>query len=331
MRTFRRMSSARAVVIDTDPGIDDAMAIAVALASPELDVVALTTTFGNHHVEVTTANAVRILDALGRPDIPVVAGAHRPLVRDGHGPATFVHGQDGLGDAGLPPASREVDPTLHAAVHIVELLRSRPGEITLVPIGPLTNLALALRLDPGIADLAAGVVAMGGAVRSPGNVTPVAEANIWNDPEAADIVLGADWPVTLLGLDVTRHLAADRAWLDSLASLDTPGARLVADTAPVYVDFHVSTEDFEGIHCHDVATIVQLIAPEHFHTEPLAVRVEARGLAAGQTIANTPGHIDPSWADRPAVEVALGVDGPAVLDLVRERLGRVPRTVDHRQ
>ena len=323
--------STRSIVIDTDPGIDDAMAIAVALASPELDVVALTTTFGNHHVEVTTANAVRILDVLGRPDIPVVAGAPRPLTREGHGPATSVHGQDGLGDVDLPPPSREVDTARHAASHIVDLLRSRPGEITLVPIGPLTNLALALRLDPGIAELAAGVVVMGGAVRSPGNVTPVAEANIWNDPEAADIVLGAAWPVTLLGLDVTRHLAADRTWLDSLAPIDTPGARLVADTAPVYVDFHLATEGFDGIHCHDVATIVHLLAPELLHTEPLAVRVVTGGLAAGQTVANAPGHLDPSWVDRPPVDVALGVDATEVLELVRDRLGRVPGTDDHRQ
>jgi purine nucleosidase len=318
----------RAVVIDTDPGIDDAMAIAVALASPELEVVALTTTFGNHELEVTTANAQRILDVLGRPDLPVVAGASRPLVRDGHGPATFVHGEDGLGDAGLPPPSRGPDAAIHAAVHIVELVRSRPGEITLVPIGPLTNLALAVRLDPGIADLVEGVVVMGGAVRTPGNVTPVAEANIWNDPEAADIVLGAPWPVTLLGLDVTRHLAADRSWLDAVGAIDSPAARLVADTAQVYVDFHIATESFDGIHCHDVATIVALLRPDLFRTESLAVRVATEGLAAGQTIANTPGHRDPEWSDRPAVDVGLGVDGPAVLDLVLERLAGVTGTHD---
>ena len=324
----------RAIVIDTDPGIDDAMAIAVALASPELEVVALTTTFGNHHVETTTANAQRVLDALGRPEVRVIPGAHRPLVRHGHAPATTVHGEDGLGDAGLPSPSRPPVAGVHAAVHLAELVRSRPGEITLVPIGPLTNLALALRLDPGIADLVAGVVVMGGAVRAPGNVTPVAEANIWNDPEAADIVLGASWPVTLLGLDVTRHLAADRSWLDGIGALDTPAARLVSDTAATYVDFHVATEGFDGIHCHDVATIVHLVRPDLVRTEPLAVRVVTTGLAAGQTIANVLGHRDPSWAERPAVEVALGVDGGAVLDLVRERLAVAPGTVpgtDHHQ
>lgn len=323
--------SPRAIVIDTDPGIDDAMAIAVAVASPELEVLALTTTFGNHDVDVTTANAQRVLDALGAPEIPVVAGAHRPLIREGHGPATVVHGEDGLGDIGLPPASRGPVEARHAAVHIIELLHERPGEITLVPVGPLTNLALALRLDPDIAELAAGVVVMGGAVACPGNVTPVAEANIWNDPEAADIVLGAAWPVTLLGLDVTRHLAADRAWLDAVGSIDTPAARLVADTAPVYVDFHRATEDFDGIHCHDVATIVQLVRPDLFHTEPLAVRVATDGLAVGQTIANTPGHRGPSWLDRPAVDVALGVDGPAVLAWVRDRLATVPSFDDHQE
>jgi inosine-uridine nucleoside N-ribohydrolase len=318
--------SPRAVVIDTDPGIDDAMAIAVALASPELEVLALTTTFGNHDLVTTTANAQRVLDAMGRPEIPVIAGAHRPLVRGGHQPATSVHGLDGLGDADLPPPSRPPVAGLHAAQRIVDLVRERPGEITLVPIGPLTNLALALHLDPGIADQVAGVVAMGGAVRVPGNVTPAAEANIWNDPEAADLVLGADWPVTLLGLDVTAQLAADRGMLDRIDALGTPGAHLVSVTAPAYVDFHRVVEGFDGIHCHDVATIAHLLRPDLVRTETMAVRVASTGLAAGQTLGSATRIHDPEWGDRPGVQVGVGVDGPQLLDLVLERLARVPGT-----
>ena len=321
----------RAIVIDTDPGIDDAMAIAVAMSSPELDVVALTTTFGNHDVEVTTANAQRILDLIGHPDVPVVAGAARPLVGESHGPATFVHGDDGLGDAGLPGPSRGPVAGAVAASHIVEVVRSRPHEITLVPIGPLTNLALALRLDPGIAELVEAVVVMGGAVATPGNVTPVAEANIWNDPEAADVVLGAGWPVTLLGLDVTHQLLADREWLDSLADVDTPAAHLVTATAPTYVEFHRVTDGLDGIHCHDVATIVHLLRPDLVRTRPMAVRVATEGLAAGQTIAAPVGHRDVRWGGRPAVDVGIEVDGPAVLDLVRARLATLPGSVHHRE
>jgi inosine-uridine nucleoside N-ribohydrolase len=319
------VTTPRPVVIDTDPGIDDAMAIAVALAAPELDVLALTTTFGNHDLPVTTANAQRILDTLGHPDIPVVPGADRPLLRPRHGPATSVHGDDGLGDAGYPPPSRPPADDHHAAVRIVEEVRARPGEVTVVPIGPLTNLALALRLEPRLVDLVAGVVVMGGAVRVPGNVTPSAEANIWNDPEAAEIVLGAGWPLTLIGLDVTHRVHADRAWLDDLATLDTPAARLVADTAPTYVHFHQVTDGLDGIHCHDAAAIVHLLRPDLFTTERMAVRVVTSGFAAGATVAAArTGVPDAEWEGRPRIDVALGVEADAVLAVVRDHLAAPP-------
>lgn len=311
----------RPVIIDTDPGIDDAMAIAVALAAPELDVLALTTTFGNHDLPVTTANAQRILDALGHPDVPVVPGADRPLLRPGHGPATVVHGDDALGDAGYPAPSRPPDTTQHAAVRIVEEVRRRPGEVTLVPIGPLTNVALALRLEPRLVDLVAGVVVMGGAARVPGNVTPTAEANIWNDPEAAEVVLGAGWPLTLVGLDVTHQVHADRAWIDGLDELDTPAARLVVDTAPTYVRFHQRTDGLDGIHCHDAAAVVHLLRPELFTTRPMAVRVVTEGFAAGTTVAaDRTGVPDAEWEARPRVDVALDVDAAGVLGTVRDLL-----------
>lgn len=315
------MTPARRVIIDTDPGIDDAMAIAAALAAPELDVIALTTVFGNHHVDVTTENACRILDHLGGPEIPVVRGAHRPLVRLGHTPATFVHGDDGLGDAGLPSAIRHPEPRRRAAEFLVDQVLRAPGEITIVALGPLTNLALALHLEPAIATAVARVVVMGGAFRSPGNVTPAAEANIWNDPHAADQVLGADWPLTAIGLDVTHQLHADREWLDRMGGIDTPAARLVTATAPVYVRFHQETDGLDGIHCHDVATIVALLRPDLFRVEPCRVRVALEGLAAGETILGTvaPGR-DPVWDRRPLVDVALDVDAPAAMAVVWDLL-----------
>lgn len=317
------MGSPRAIVLDTDPGIDDAMAIAVALASPEIEVLALTTVFGNHELDVTTGNARRILDHLGRDDVPVARGAAGPVAGSAHPPATFVHGHDGLGDCGYPPPSRPAEPGRTAAELIVDLARSRPGEITLVAIGPLTNLALARRIDPQIEDLVAGVVLMGGAVTVPGNVTPAAEANIWNDPTAADEVLGGRWPITLIGLDVTHQVHADRAWLSEVATVPTPAARLVADTAPTYVEFHRATDGVDGIHCHDAAAVVQLLRPDLFATRAMAVRVVTDGFAAGATVGtDRPVPADPSWAGRPTVDVAVGVDAPAVLGFVRERLGR---------
>ncbi|MBK5224545.1 MAG: nucleoside hydrolase [Acidimicrobiia bacterium] len=317
------MSAIRPIIIDTDPGIDDAMAIAVALAAPELEVVALTTVFGNHSIEVTTANAQRILDALGDVDTPVVRGASGPLVRAPHDPATLVHGDDGLGDAGHPPPSRPPLDRRNAAQHLVDTVLDRPGSVTLVAIGPLTNLALALHLEPAIATAVAGVVMMGGAATVAGNVTPAAEANIWNDPEAADIVFGAGWPLTMIGLDVTHQVFAGRAWLDSVAQLGTPSADLVTATAPAYVRFHTETDGLDGMHCHDVAAIADVLRPDLFETEPMHVRVATQGFAAGDTIAtNRRVPSDENWDARPLVDVALGVDAGAVLGLVRDHLAR---------
>ncbi|HSL56532.1 MAG TPA: nucleoside hydrolase [Acidimicrobiales bacterium] len=316
---------ARRIVIDTDPGIDDATAIAVALASPELDVVGLTSVFGNHDVEVTTANAQRVLDQLGQPDRPVVRGAARPLVRPFHGPATIVHGADGLGDAGFPPPSRPPLAGRQAAEWIVRTVLDRPGEVTLVALGPLTNLALALHLEPGIVDAVAEVVVMGGAAFVSGNVTPTAEANIWNDPEAAELVLAAGWPLTLVGLDVTEQLFADTAWLRSLDDEPAPGARLTALTAPCYERYHARADGLAGIHCHDVATIAWLLDPGAFAVEPRPVRVVTDGFAAGQTVVPSRRGADAAdWDARPTVQVALGVDAPRVLDLVRTRLVAPP-------
>jgi purine nucleosidase len=320
------VTSARRVVIDTDPGIDDAMAIAAAVASPEIDLVALTTVFGNHRLEVTTANAIRVLDHLGVVDIPVVAGADRPLLREPGPPATFVHGDDGLGDIGLPGPSRAPLPDVRAAAHLVDLVRRSDGDLTVVTIGPLTNLALALRLEPDLAGGIRDVVTMGGAAFVPGNVTPAAEANIWNDPEAAEIVFGSGVPVTMIGLDVTHQLLADLAWLERCGQMGTAAGDLIHRTAPTYVEFHRRTDGLDGIHCHDVATIAYLLRPDLFETRSLPVRVVTTGVAAGATIVAARrehgAHADPVWVERPPVEVAVGVDAPAVLDLVDALLAR---------
>ncbi len=319
------MTASHRIILDTDPGIDDAMAIAVACAAPEIEVVALTTVFGNHHVEVTTANAVRVLDHLGLRDIPVVMGADRPLIRPLGPPATFVHGEDALGDIDLPSPSRPSQRSPRAASHIVETARAAPGELTVVAIGPLTNLALATRLEPELPDLLAGVVVMGGAAFVPGNITPAAEANIWNDPDAAEIVFSAGYQVTMIGLDVTHQLVADLEWLDRCGTRGTPAADLVHRTAPIYVEFHRRTDGLEGIHCHDVATIAYLLRPDLFETRTLPVRVATSGVAAGATVAPArprEDDSDPEWGTRRPIEVATGVDSAAVLDLVDEHLCR---------
>ncbi|MGY6501753.1 MAG: nucleoside hydrolase [Acidimicrobiales bacterium] len=319
------MTPRRRILIDTDPGIDDAMAIAAALAAPELEVVGLTTVFGNHHVDVTTANACRVLDHLGAPEIPVVPGAARALVRAGHRPATMVHGDDGLGDADLPAAVRRPVGGRRAAEYLVEQILADPGTLTIVALGPLTNLALALHLEPRVAEAVEQVVLMGGAFAVPGNVTPTSEANIWNDPHAAHQVFGAGWPLMAIGLDVTHRLHADRAWLDRVATVDTPAARLVSVTAPTYVRFHQETDGLDGIHCHDVATIVALVRPDVLGVVAGPVQVVTDGLAAGQTVLGRGGAVgDESWAARPDVDVALEVDTLGAMDLVHELLSADP-------
>jgi|GEM_PF-4704719 len=182
------------IIIDTDPGIDDALAILFAFAHPGLDVVGLTTVFGNVPVSLATENALRLVELAG-VDVPVAPGAAKPLLISPRGHADFVHGEDGFGNTHTPHSSREARKQ-GAAEFIVEQVRSAPDAVTLVPVGPLTNIALALKLAPDICEKTR-VVLMGGAVNEPGNCSPVAEANIWQDPHAAEIVFAAKWHVTL--------------------------------------------------------------------------------------------------------------------------------------
>ena len=193
------------VIIDTDPGIDDAAAILLALASPELSVEAITTIYGNGPVEICTPNALRILYAAGRLDIPVYRGASKPLLRaPNEGWASLVHGNDALGNTNLPmpPDCEERLGSRHATIEIINRVMASPGEITILALGRLTNLALALSLEPRLALDVAEVVLMGGALRVPGNVSPVASANLYEDPEAASLLYSSGARLVQVGLDV---------------------------------------------------------------------------------------------------------------------------------
>lgn len=307
------------ILIDTDPGIDDAMAILFALKAPELDVLALTTVFGNHFVEITTRNALRLLELAGREDIPVARGAGSPLVRSFTSPPTFVHGEDGLGDAGLTGEPDSEAAHTRAAQFIVEAVMSRPGEITLVPIGPLTNIAMALKLEPRIVKAAKRVVLMGGTAFAPGNVSPVAEANIFNDPEAAAVVFGAGWDVVMVGLDVTTKIHMTRAYIDALGTTRAPYAELVARIAPHYQAFHLREYGNDGtLHTHDPAAIAYLIRPDLFQTVQHCVRVDRSSYGTGQIIVDRLGK----WYDGVATTICTDVDEQGVLDLYRERITR---------
>ncbi|GAB1509490.1 nucleoside hydrolase [Actinophytocola sp. KF-1] len=307
------------LIIDTDPGIDDAIALFAALASPELDVAGLTTVFGNVTVEVATRNALTLLDVAGRADIPVARGAAAPIAMDYLGAIPHVHGEDGLGDGGELVAPTRAALDISAAEF---LCREAPGA-TVLAIGPLTNLALALRLRPDLDTLVEQVVVMGGNALGPGNATPAAEANMWNDPEAADVVFGARWPVTMVGLDVTHEVVLPDAGIDELTARDTATARMLAQAIPLYRDFLAKVSDVDGIYLHDPSAVAYVLAPHLFRTQRWPVRVETHGISRGKTwpsLGNTDDAAPAAWQGRPPVNVCVGVDAPAVLDLLRTRL-----------
>ncbi len=314
----------RKIIIDTDPGVDDAMAIYLALRSPELDVIGLTTIFGNVHTDLATTNALRLLEIAGRSDIPVAKGADNPLAVPFGGPVPFVHGDDGQGNVFLPPpTSKAIDQT--AAEFLVEQIMTSPGEITLVPLAPLTNIALALRLEPRIAENVQEVVLMGGNALGPGNATPAAEANIHNDPEAADVVFGASWKVTMVGLDVTHQVWMLPEHMALYGKSSDPMAQHIARILPFYHQFYIRESGIDYIFVHDPSAIVYLIDSSLFTAAPYPVRVETtHGMSRGKT---WPALHDSEerqamipWRGRPKVNVCVGVNGPRVVDLVLSRM-----------
>jgi purine nucleosidase len=303
------------IIIDTDPGIDDAMAIFLALHSPELEVVGLTSVWGNAKGEFTAQNALRLLEVEGHGNIPVARGSDCPLVIPQPEFGTHVHGEDGYGNTNPPlPAGRLI--ALPAAQFVIKMIMENPRQITLVPIGPLTNIALALRLEPRIIDNVKEVVIMGGAAKISGNVTPVAEANIWHDPHAASIVFSAGWPLTMVGLDVTTKVIQKKPHLEEICNAGTPAADLLKQILPCYMSYFEKIVGINGIHTHDPSAIAYLIDPNLFRTESWPIFVETEGHCAGQTI---PDYRN-IWGSLPCVKVCLGVDAPGVLDLIKNRL-----------
>ena len=312
------------ILFDTDPGVDDAMALLFALASPEIDVVGVTTVFGNVHTATATQNALRLLDFAGRADIPVAHGADRPL----HVPldyvADFVHGKDGFGDIETPlPVSLRQPMNSSAAQFIVETIMARPGEITLVPVGPLTNIALALALEPRIAEHVAEVIVMGGAATVNGNVNPAAEANIHHDPHAADRVFAAPWRVTMVGLDVTMQTVMSEEYLASLR-----GSRFgdfIWDITRFYQQFHERYHDMASIHTHDPSAIAYLVDPSLFVTVRGSMRVLTEGIGMGQTLLDRRrgvGYELNAWSNLPGVNVCVEVESERLLTLYKERIGK---------
>lgn len=308
------------IIFDTDPGVDDAMALLLALRSPEIDVIGITTVFGNSRVEVTTRNALNLLDLAGRTDIPVARGAGQPLAAPSGPVAEYVHGDDAMGNIGWTkannPAQHPIDKT--AARFIVDTVMANPGEVTIVAVGPMTNLALALKLEPGIAQATREVVIMGGNVVAPGNVSPFAEANVHSDPHAAAQMLSAGWHVTMAGLDVTQATQMDDDYFRDLAESGDPFGVFISRIVPFYQAFHRTWYGYEhgAIDTHDPSAIAYVIDPTLFKGAYYSMLVPTDGPAKGMTIADRRGK----FYTTPKVHCLLHVDSPRLLALYRQRL-----------
>ncbi len=295
---------AQPVIIDCDPGIDDAIAILLALASPELDVLALTTVAGNVPLASTTANGLRVLDLVGRADLPLAAGAGRPLIHVPQDDSSTTHGETGLDGAGLPVASRG-PAAEHAVDLIARLALARPGEVTLVAVGPLTNVALLAAVRPEAFAALRSVLVMGGAANG-GNMSPYAEFNVWFDPEAAERVLQTGQDVTLVGLDVTRQAILTAADIDALGLLPVIGPP-VAGMLRHYMRKHVDWYGEEIVYQHDSLAVAQLIDPTLLTLRHCHVLVDtglgpARGATLVDRLGVYGGTPNARWAESVDVE-----------------------------
>ncbi|GAB2702256.1 nucleoside hydrolase [Aliiglaciecola sp. 3_MG-2023] len=298
---------AHKIILDTDPGIDDAMAIFFAFQSPDIEVLGLTTVFGNVPVTMSAQNALTLCELAGQ-DIPVTKGVGMPWVGPESGYAHFVHGEDGFGNIDFPPSKRELDPR-SSAQYIVDMARKHPGEITLVAIGPLGNLALALRLEPELPDLVKGVVIMGGAAFVKGNVTPVAEANIWNDAHAAEIVFAASWDLKMFGLDVTNDVPFTLDFLDELEAKNPKFGGFVKKSSQFYVDFYSQDRDDRVCFFHDAMPLAYLVDPSLFEFTRGHARVSTDPLNRGQTTVAPEGSTaSPLWLEAQQIDAATKVD-----------------------
>ncbi|RKF46610.1 nucleoside hydrolase [Paraburkholderia fungorum] len=307
------------VIYDTDPGVDDAMALVFQALHPDIELLGLTSVFGNTTIEITTRNA-RFLAARFAPGVPVAQGAAAPLKRAAPEPVAWIHGDNGLGNIVLESAPEAALDARPAHRFIIDTVHAHPGEVTLIAVGPLTNLALALADDPRIASLVKQVVIMGGAFGTDGvlgNVTPAAEANIAGDPDAADAVFGAPWPVAIVGLDVTQRTIMSEAYLASLRDRGGAAGQFVWDVSRHYQAFHELSAQLKGIYVHDSSAVAYVLAPHLYTTRRGPVRVLTDGIAAGQTIqkSSTMPVPAPAWDTRPESVVCVDVDVPGMLAL----------------
>jgi len=315
------------IILDTDIGVDDALALILALKSRELQLEAVTTVSGNVHVDKSTKNALKILELMGRRDVPVASGAAKPLRRKLH-TAEHIHGKDGLGDSGLPePKIKPVDK--NAVDLIIEKISENPGEIILVPIGPLTNLALAIKREPQVTEKIKGIVLMGGAYGvTPygyGNVTPVAEFNIYTDPEAAKIIFESGIKITAIGLDVTTDPEALLTWRDieRIKKAGSEAAEIITRILEKPMSIMERRTGRRAVAIHDAMAVSYLIWRDLFTVKKYRVDIETKGeFTTGQTVTDRrPETLRGDIKTRkPNVHVCTSVKGRKFISLLISRI-----------
>jgi inosine-uridine nucleoside N-ribohydrolase len=322
-------SAAKKIIIDTDPGTDDALALMLALNSPELDVRAITVVPGNVTAAMGLDNALRMVSLANRCDIPVAAGAQHPLFQKLI-TAEFWHGKNGLANIELPASKCKVDPRFGPDL-IIQLIHASPHEITLVPVGPLTNIALAVEKDPSIVPLVKEVILMGGSI-SGGNVTAAAEANIYNDPEAAQIVFQAGWPLTMVGLEIGDKALFTHKYLDELGQTHGPINDFIVSILKFLISLS-ATFGSSGSPMHDPSAVAVAIDSTLVKVQEMHVDVETRGeFTRGETVGNRHGEVERNilHGDRyiiegvdkvtPNAKVCVDVDADRFLQLFVSRI-----------
>jgi purine nucleosidase len=333
------------VVLDTDPGIDDSLTMLLALVSPEVELAAVGVTGGNCSLEDGVRNALSVLALGGRPDMPVCAGVALPLIRPAF-TAPETHGDRGLGYARLPdsPVGPSDD---HAVDRIIREIMAAPGEVTLIAVAPLTNVALAIRREPRIVQAVRQVIIMGGALRVDGNTTSLAEFNFFVDPHAAHIVLHSGMPITLLPWDITRDILLMQEHVDQLTSIDSPVSRFIAEATRFYMEFHLACFGYAGCSINDPAALALAFMPDLARTEPMYVSIEMNSeLTIGKTVIGYVGDAqaapdvhdmlgfdDADWPPQwrrmtrraPNVQAVVEFDTPRFIALFVERMQKLAR------
>ncbi|OWM82518.1 uridine nucleosidase 1 [Punica granatum] len=310
------------LIIDTDPGIDDTMAILMAFQTTEVEVLGLTTIFGNVTTENATCNALLLSEIAGRSDLPVAEGSHEPLKGGTPRVADFVHGKDGLGNTGLPPPkTKRIEKS--ASEFLVEKVSEFPGEVSVLALGPLTNLALAIKRDSSFASKVKKVVILGGAFFALGNVNPAAEANIFGDPEAADVVFTSGADIAVVGINITTQIKLTDEDLLEMRQSKGKYAQVLGDMCKSYMEWHVKSDGVHGIFPHDPVSFVALVRPDLFTYRRGVVRVETQGICTGHTLMDQglkKWNASNPWSGYSPVAVAWTVNVEEVKDHIKKVL-----------